>query len=228
MQLPSRLGRTTFGDVLGTAHRAAATGVVELRETSGRMHRVYFAEGRVTQVELDGASTPLLSILRAGGHVDSELPRRTLLRAMTTRRLVGEVLVNDFHIAKSVVDAALRRQILERLARLDGLGDAQLTFRVAVRAPPSATSGLDGREFLPGRRRHRDRAGTTPAPSAATSAYRVLGVSPTASSAEIRAAYRTLAKTLHPDLHPHATDGERTDLGRQLAQATEAYRALTG
>ncbi len=228
MQLPSRLGRSTFGDVLGTIHRARATGALELRETSGRSHRVYFADGRVTQVELDGASTPLLSILRDGGHVDSDLPRRTLLRAMSSRRLVGEVLVTDFHVDKAIVDAALRRQILERLARLEQLADAQLSFRVAVRAPPSATSGLEGKDFLPGRRRHRDRAGGTPRPAASSNAFHLLGVPPTASRAEIRAAYRALAKTLHPDLHPQLTEDERTRLGHRLAQVTEAYRALTG
>lgn len=228
MQLPSRLGRTTFGDVLGTAHRASATGVLELREHSGRTHRVYFAEGRVTQVELDGASTPLLAILRDGGHVDAELPRRTLLRAMTSRRLVGEVLVSDFHVDRSIVDAALHRQILERLARLEALSDAQLSFRVAVRAPPSATAGLEGSEFLRGRRRLRDRNAATPRPGPATHAFRLLGVAPTATREEIRAAYRALAKTLHPDLHPTATTEERTRLGHRLAQITEAYRALTG
>ncbi len=231
MQLPARLGRTTFGDVLGAIHRAAATGVLELHEpTSGRTHRVFFGEGRVTQVELDGASTPLLAILRQDGKVDAELPRRTLLRAMTSRRLVGDVLVNDFHIEKSVVDGALRRQILERLARLDALADAHLSFRVAVRPPKSATDGVEAREFLPGRRRYRDRAGATPRPVSATtsSAHLVLGLAPTATATEIRAAYRALAKSLHPDLHPHASPEERDALGRRLARATEAYRALTG
>lgn len=32
--------------------------------------------------------------------------------------------------------------------------------------------------------------------------YKVLGVAKDASQAEIKTAYRKLAKTLHPDLHP--------------------------
>lgn len=229
MQLKSRLGRTTFGDVLGTVHRAGASGVLEIHEpTSGRTHRVHFSEGKVIQVDLDGASTPLLTILRERGALDAELPRRTLLRAMASHRLVGDVLVSDFHVDKSVVDAALRRQILERLAKLEALKDGHLSFRVAVRPPRNATAGLDGKEFLPGRKRHRDTATPAPPKLVDDTPFRILGLSQQASLAEVRAAYRSLAKTLHPDLHPNASVEERAALGQRLARATEAYRALTG
>ncbi|MGF1550522.1 MAG: J domain-containing protein, partial [Sphingomonadaceae bacterium] len=52
--------------------------------------------------------------------------------------------------------------------------------------------------------------------------YRVLGVSPTASQAEIEAAYRTLMKRFHPDLHPR--DAGRA--GARSAEINDAYRVL--
>ena len=57
-------------------------------------------------------------------------------------------------------------------------------------------------------------------------AYRLLGVDEGSDPAEIRRAFRRLARTLHPDLHPHATDEERRSLESRLAQVTAAYQAL--
>jgi curved DNA-binding protein CbpA len=44
---------------------------------------------------------------------------------------------------------------------------------------------------------------------------------------EIKQAYRRLARAVHPDLHPDATDGERRVLAARFHALTEAYRVLT-
>lgn len=49
--------------------------------------------------------------------------------------------------------------------------------------------------------------------------YDVLGITTSATSDEIRSAYRRLARTLHPDLNPHAGD--------RFKQVTEAYSVLS-
>ncbi|HEY5241974.1 MAG TPA: DnaJ domain-containing protein [Polyangiaceae bacterium] len=230
MHLPGRLKTTTLGDLLGALHRESSTGTLELVEDRGRAHRVHLALGRVVAVELDGAAPSLAEILRRDHAADDDVLRRSLLRAMTSRRLHGEVLVDEFHLAPSVVGAALRRQLLSRLAVLEQLTDARVSFRVAMRAPRGALheAPLDPREFLHGRRRAR---GRTPAPPRAHASrdatpWHVLGLPPGSDAAEIKRAYRRLARTVHPDLHPGASDDERHALEARFHELTEAYRTL--
>ena len=52
--------------------------------------------------------------------------------------------------------------------------------------------------------------------------YSVLQVAPKASEAEIKAAFRTLAKTCHPDLKPGDKEAEET-----FQEAEQAYRFLS-
>lgn len=244
MLLPGRLEKTTLGDLLGVLHRAGATGTLELVEDRGRAHRIHVAQGLVVSVELDGAAPSLAEILRRERVIDDDVLRRSLLRAMASQRLHGEVLVNEFRLSPSVVGNALRRQILARLAMLERLPGARVSFRVAIRAPRGSLhdAPLQPSEFLHGRRRSRERgaAGAQSAPYASASAsacasalaprdtahWRVLGLSPGASETEIKRAYRRLARTVHPDLHPGATPEERRALEVQFAEITSAYRAL--
>jgi hypothetical protein len=246
MDLPGRLRSTTLGDLLGSLHRAGATGTLELVEDRGRVHRVYLAQGLVAAVELDGTTASLAEILRGDRAADEDVLRRSLLRAMASQRLHGEVLVDDFRLSPEVVGNALRRQVLGRLAVLDRVADARVSFRVAVRPPRGALTGrghdgagrprwdppLHASEFLHGRRRMREqgapRAARPPprAAAAAPMAWRVLGLTPGAEVAEITRAYRRLARAVHPDLHPGASDDERRALQTRFAEVTEAYRSL--
>jgi hypothetical protein len=50
--------------------------------------------------------------------------------------------------------------------------------------------------------------------------YRVLGVPPTASAADVRRAFRTLVRQLHPDVNPAARPGG------ELSSVVGAYRRL--
>ena len=237
-QLPGRLKTTTLGDLLGTLHRNAATGTLELAEPHGRTHRVHLTRGAVTAVELDRATASLAEILRRQESIDEDTLRRSLLRAMASRRLHGEVLVRDFHLSPEVVGRALRRQLQLRLSVLEELGDAQVCFRVTVRPPRGALvdDPLGALEFLSGKRRLRDRDG---APSvrppsmpgtwdpARAQACRSLGISFNADPTEVKQAYRRLVRSYHPDLHPDATHDERKVLSVRFAEVTAAYRALS-
>jgi len=242
MLLPGRLRSTTLGDLLGTLHRGQASGTLELVEDRGRTHRIHIADGLVVAVELDAATPTLAEVLRAEPDTDEDLIKRSLLRAIASQRLHGEVLIGEFHVSAAVVGRALRRQIAARLQALEELADARVCFRVAVRPPrgalqgrPSSTaepawnSPLGPRDFLHGRRRARERGGRPPAPAPAgcLSAWQALGLSPGADESEVKRAYRRLARAVHPDLHPDATDGERRVLAARFNALTEAYRVLT-
>jgi hypothetical protein len=243
MDLPGRLRSTTLGDLLGSLHRAAVTGTLELSEDQGRRHRVYLSRGLVAAVEVDGSAPSLAEILRLDRVADEDVLRRSLLRAMASHRLHGEVLVDDFRLSPEVVGNALRRQLVARLVLLERLADARVSFRVAVRPPRGALMGgagvADGgspwdpplapHEFLKGRRRRHERV-DAPATSASKAAdpgpWRTLGLPPGADLGDIKRAYRRLARSVHPDLHPDATDDERRSLQRRFAEITDAYRSL--
>jgi hypothetical protein len=241
-QLPGRLRATTLGDLLGALHRVRANGTLELTEDGGRAHRVHLASGLVIAVEVDGPAPTLGDMLRRDRAVADDTLRRSILRAMASRRLLGDVLVNEFNVAPQVVGAALRRQIVQRLQTIERLADAQVRFRVAVRTPREALSDepLAPDEFLAGRRRARDRAtwtGSLPhdRPSevrlrvdpARAGALHLLGLPANADPLAIKKAYRQLARAYHPDLHPHASDAERQKLAEHFAAVTEAYQRLS-
>jgi DnaJ-domain-containing protein 1 len=241
MLLPGRLRQTTLGDLLGALHRGRVHGTLELAEDLGRTHRVHIADGMIVAVEFDGAAATLAEVLRASHEVDDAVLRRSLLRAITSKRLHGEVLVADFQLSPAIVDAAVRRQMTARLARLEQLVDARVHFRVTLKAPRGAVveAPLPPSAFLTGRRRFRDRGQASAPPRSSgrasgpartweppTSAFRVLGVAPGADMSEIKRAYRQLARTVHPDLHPDATEQERRALAERFHALTTAYRSL--
>lgn len=57
-------------------------------------------------------------------------------------------------------------------------------------------------------------------------AQQILGLTSDADRAQVKRAYRRLARALHPDLHPAAGERERRGLERKLAEINRAYRTL--
>ncbi len=236
MDLPSRLRTTTLGDVLGTLHRGGATGRLDLTDDRADTHHVYLLDGGVVAVQLGRAANSLYTVLRESGAVDGHVLQRSLLVALAGRRLHGEVLVREFRIAKEIVDRAVRRQIIDRLSWIESLGDAQITFAVAIRPPRGALleAPLLKEEFLAGRTRtrgastprERAHANIPPMENARVRALAALGLGPHAAPHEIRAKYREIVRACHPDLHPHGPDAEQRARSQRLQVAAEAYRAL--
>jgi DnaJ-domain-containing protein 1 len=233
MLLPGRLKTTTLGDLLGALHRHASSGTLELVGPGGGVHHIFMARGLVTTVRIDGASASLAEILLLQHGIDETTLRASLLRAMASHRLHGEVLASDFHISPEIIDCALRRQIMFRLAWLEELVDATVCFRVALRVPRGALVDhpLAASEFLFGRKRARghcdqrdlrDRCDISRA-----SAYRTLGLPLGANDTEVKRAYRRLVRSYHPDLHPGATPNDRCTLSLRFHEVTIAYRTLT-
>ena len=64
------------------------------------------------------------------------------------------------------------------------------------------------------------------APAAPASHYQRLGVRPSASTAEIRQAYRALAQRLHPDRQQRATPAEQRLAERRMREVNESWAVL--
>ena len=222
MDLPGRLRSTTLGDLLGALHRSRVKGTLELAEDSGRRHRVYLAQGLVAAVELDAvepvAGGDPARRSRGGGR----RPAPLAAAGHGLERLHGEVLVDDFRLSPEVVGNALRRQVARAPRGARRLADARVSFRVAVRPPRGV---LSSRGATPRAARVPARAAAASRAGAARRAHararrlseggRSEGVEHArlaprrAGLTEIKRAYRRLARTVHPDLHPGASDEER-------------------
>jgi len=249
MRLPGRLRLTTLGDVLGAIHRAGASGVLELTDDRGATHRVFWADGMITQVDTELFRQRLGDLLAGQGFLGARaLARlaRRLLEAPGQR--AGEILVEEGFVSPDLVSAGLRRQLRQKLEALFQLNDAQLTFRVP-RPHEQHRTPLSPGEFLHGRPRARPRtrsaaaadkhgspgaaSGSRPstprAPHGARShAYATLGLLPGADRVAIQQAFRRLALDLHPDRFPNADATERARLLSRFAELSAAYHALAG
>ena len=58
------------------------------------------------------------------------------------------------------------------------------------------------------------------------SPYEVLGLAPSATDDQIRAAYVALARQFHPDQHPDASPAERAIWDQAMTRVNEAYNTL--
>jgi DnaJ-domain-containing protein 1 len=238
MNLPGRLHRTTLGDVLGTLYRAGVSGVLELVEAqgarAGSSHRIYFAEGLVDGVETSLPAPRLGEVLSAQGVLAREALIELCRRLMrTTDERSGQILIRSQLASEEAVASGLRRQLRLRLEALFGIGEAEVRFHVRRPARDSSRSRpLTPPEFLHGRPRARGsgRRATLASASAnaeAQKAYRVLELPLGALDAEVRSAFRRLARDVHPDRHPRASADERKALLQRFAELSAAYHTLT-
>jgi len=246
MKLPGRLRLTTLGDVLGEIHRAGASGVLELTDERGAIHRVFWADGMITQVDTELFRQRLGDLLAGQGFLGARALARLARRLLEApRQRAGEILIEEGFVSSDLVSAGLRRQLRQKLESLFQLKDAQLTFRVPRPHEPHRTPLSPG-EFLHGRPRARPRAraathdkaggATASEPSSAVSAppgarsraYATLGLLPGADRASIQQAFRRLALSLHPDRFPNAHPSERARLLSRFAEISAAYHALAG
>lgn len=249
MKLPGRLRLTTLGDVLGVVHRAGASGVLELTEDRGATHRVFWAEGMITQVDTDLSRQRLGDLLAGQGFLGARALARLARRLLEApRQRAGEILIEEGFVSRDLVSAGLRRQLRQKLDALFELRDAQLTFRIP-RPHDRGRTPLSPGEFLHGRPRARPRvrhagaqenSNTDTASSGSSShatrmphgsrtrAYATLGLLPGADRATIQQAFRRLALNLHPDRFPNADARERARLLSRFAELSAAYHALAG
>jgi hypothetical protein len=252
MQLPGRLRLTTLGDALGALHRDAASGMLELTDERGRIHRVHFSQGMITQIETDLCRERLGDVLAGQGFLGARALARLARRLLEApRQRAGEILVEEGFATADLVSAGLRRQLRQKLESLFQLRDARMAFHTS-RPHEQARTPLSPGEFLHGRPRARPRMRAVrpePAPRAVNEpprqpandtprdpspapygtrarAFATLGLLPGAGRSEIQQAFRRLALSTHPDRFPNAAPGERAKLLERFAALSAAYHAL--
>lgn len=236
MFLPGNLGNTTLGDVLGRLHRQMVSGILELIEersaVAGRRHKIHLDHGSITRVESPGAGPPIGELLVREGKITGD-QHRGLLRDLRNQpgRLAGAVLVEAGLVSSQALACALAAQTKARVDGLFELRDVSLRFHAGrlvtgVKLSPS--------EFLHGRPRARERRCSARSgwprearPSAQTEsrseALETLGLAEGASREQIRHAFRKLAITVHPDLHPGA---DKQLIESRFASLSAAYHYL--
>lgn len=115
------LGDSPLPHLLVHFVRRALTGTLVLRGPVGDDVRIYFRRGAPAKLASDLTASPLGEILvRMGALTDEELDD-AIARARLLREPVGVHLVREGWIERPVLHAALRRQILERLAAAQAL-----------------------------------------------------------------------------------------------------------
>ncbi len=253
MQLVSRLGQTTLGDLLAELHRAGASGVLELIEPHAR-HAIHLRRGFVQAVESDAVASRLGDVAARFAGVSRPIVERARMFAHQRGLRIGQALVATHAIRPGALDDLLAAQQRERLERLYDVSEAEVRFRVARPLPAGASeqTPLPPREMFHGRPRKFDRdaptrpafrapprprqdAASAPPPASPPSvrhvapiagAHRVLGVGPDADSKTLRAAFKRLVLELHPDRAPEASADEKATRGKKLMAVVEAYRSL--
>lgn len=215
MPIPSRLSRTTLGDILGELSREQVSGTLELIEstrTGNVIHEISFEAGKIAGVRSSYGRT-------LADHLGRWVPEVEGARAGP----IGDSLVGRGIVSPEELEQALQLQRSERLELLFALSEAEVRFRPRRSSRPHEPEPLPTIPLLRGRRRARDRF-QAEAPHAR--ALRTLGLSLGASPVEVRQAFRALAGALHPDKNPGLSDEERRDSVARFSELSRAYHKL--
>lgn len=224
MWLPSRLERSTLGDLLGSLHRGRVSGRLDL--IGDARASIHFDAGVVVRIDGGGA--------RLGERIArtwSERQRidQALDDAEGSGDLAGAELQRRGLATAGEVRAALEAQGRERLERLYGVRRADLRFHVARGDARGVPMTLGPATFLHGRPRatpRTERCDVAPI-DPLRSALDALGLppSPLPTRDAIRRAFRVRAASLHPDRA--RDDRARAVMGRAFTDLAGAYeRAL--
>jgi DnaJ-domain-containing protein 1 len=240
MQLSGRLRLTTLGDLLGKVLREKLTGTLELTEEkgfyAGRVHRLHVHLGHVVQVDTEQTVQRLGEMLAFAGWFDIR-QLDTFVRAAQARSVpLGLWLVDTEIVPMSVMVEAVVAQIRLRLEALFQVEDARVTFRLVQvrRRELDAPRRLEPREYLVGRPRARDKSndlltgksGSNQSTLERRRDLQILGLQPKANDAEIRSAFRRLARALHPDVHSGASPSQLQVIKQQFVEVSAAYHRL--
>ena len=194
-------------------------------------------EGGVAGVMPVGPTTGIHLATWARAHLEAQLDGA--LADTIVRELAGIRLVLRAELAPEPVDEADRRMLIAMAGprRLDQIWPLARTprFRLLafvhfLRAVGALdVEGIVAEQSRPTRFPHQRSAGNQPytaVDSKRRAALRTLGIESEADLDTIKRAYRKLARTLHPDLHPEIDAHRRHSLERQFAEVTAAYEAL--
>jgi hypothetical protein len=242
MQLSGRLRLTTLGDLLGKLLREKLTGTLELTEEkgprAGRVHRLHLHLGHVVQADTDQTVQRLGEMLAEDGWFELRALEDYVRSAQARNVPLGQWLVDSGTVPAAAVVEAVVHQIRMRLDALFNVEDARVTFRLVQprRRELDAPRRLEPREYLVGRPRARDRDRESATTSTSTRFVtltkererdlRMLGLGPSATDADVRSAFRRLARALHPDSHVGAQERQLQSLRQRFVDVSAAYHRL--
>lgn len=240
MLLPGRMESTTLGDLLGALHREGVCGTLELVEPTGHTHRICFDRGTVSGVQTPLPCPPLGQVLLDMGALSDAARRSVEVSCLSaSKERLGNVLLQQALISEETLGRALRHQLQARLDAIARVPRARVSFR--PRMSKDDPIALTPQEFLHGKPRNRNlrtpqasssedcsAPGTRGVanPSSRTEAFAVLGLEPGSDTRAVRAAFRRLAATLHPDTQFAADQSTRAVALMEFARASAAYHLL--
>jgi DnaJ-domain-containing protein 1 len=157
-------------------------------------------------------------------HLEAQLDGR--LADVLVRDLAGARLGLRHDLAPEPMDEADRRMLAAMALprRLDQIWPLARTPRFRLLAFVHFLRAVDALDVT-GIAAERSSPPATVNPQRAA-ALRLLGVDNTADPDVLKRAYRRLARSLHPDLQPHADADRRRTLERRFAEVTAAYESL--